>query len=106
MLNLTIAKYHPSGGSLEETWWKGNGACNSVCHFVHICDSINLSPAEIYQTSTGKYIKWQFLPISLKRETDSAGQWWIHIWWVKGDRKNPCPLVVLVVSIEMGEVRR
>lgn len=91
---------------LRETWWKGNDACNSVSQFGLILDSIYQSFAS-WNFNMEKYkMAIMLWSTSLKCETDSVSQWWLHIWWVKGDRKNPCPLDVPVVSIEMGEVRR
>lgn len=60
LLNLTIAKYHPSGATLGKHDGKEMvHAIQPVSLVIYMTPSINLSPAEIYPTSTGKNIKWQ-----------------------------------------------
>lgn len=76
-------------------------AIHSATSFLFVC------PRETQQTLTGINPGWQ-LPASL-RSRDTSCRSLVTLYDEKsmgGKKKYPCPLVVPLMSTEMGEVRR
>lgn len=72
-----VAQIITQDGNLADVGFEIRHYQNKGTHKVksiQMTPSINLPPAEIYQTSTGKYIELQLLAMFVKYETDSVGQ--------------------------------